>query len=145
MPDASSQGAVFEGRGYIYLAHPVFSSYALHAHEVELELVRACVGRLLTQPLVKTTLPGTAEVTVTKQKQRTIVHVLNYVPEHLHKNGDIVTAAQYILGTVAIAMPRKPTRIYSAPSGGELAWNWESGYACCSLPPTLGYAVIVLE
>ena len=66
----------------IYLAHPLFSMYRQRAWPWCRELVLASVDRLLPRPLVRSTAPGSCQITLTRQKQprRTMVHLLSYLP-----------------------------------------------------------------
>ena len=58
--------------------------------EVQKLLVRNCIQRLLPNPLVKTDLPSTAELTVTEQNGRRILHVLHYPAARRAPDLDIV-------------------------------------------------------
>jgi len=129
----------------IYAAHPLFAAYALHAHEVDLKIVESCLRILLEKPLIRADLPLTAEVTVTSQNERLIVHVMNYVPQRLARAADIVVDAQYVKGTVWLRCKSRPQEVYFAPGREPAEWVWREGYAEIELPLCCGHAMVVVE
>ncbi|HEY3416216.1 MAG TPA: alpha-amylase family protein, partial [Armatimonadota bacterium] len=74
----ASYPAVTRNGNVIYLHGPVFTAYQRHGNLTFRELVGNCLRLLLPQPLVETDAPSTAEVSLTKQDGRYIVHVVNY-------------------------------------------------------------------
>ncbi len=142
--DTDIPGIVRRGRVF-YAAHPLFASWSLHAHEPDLAVVRRALELLLPDPLVRTDLPLTAEVTVTEQDGRKVVHVLNYVPQRLARASDVVTDAQYIAGTVAIRTDAKPSRVLLVPEKQPADWEWRDGYAEVRLPLRRGHLMLSVE
>jgi hypothetical protein len=95
--------------------------------------------------LIKADLPLTAEVTVTRQGERRIVHVLNYVPQRLGIAADIVVESQFVGGALSVRCERSPSQVYLAPGREAAEWVWREGYAEIALPMCRGHAMIVVE
>jgi hypothetical protein len=76
--DAAGYPAVTQRGGVIYVYGAVFAAYQEHGNLTFRELVGKCLERLLPRPLVVTDAPATAEVTLTRQAGRAVVHLVNY-------------------------------------------------------------------
>ncbi len=130
----------------IYIAFPIFSSYANNAYRVHKLLVRNCLRRLLPDPLIKTDLPSTAEATVTEQNGRRIVHVLHYPATRRAPDLDIVEEAIRLSNVrIALRTEKKPTRVYLAPQRQSLKFEFSSGYAEAAIPSVQGHQMVVFE
>ena len=130
----------------IYISFPVFSGYANNSYEVQKFLVRNCIRRFLSKPLVKTDLPSTAEVTVTEQKGRRIVHVLHYPAERRAPDLDIVEEAIPLSNVkISLRMDQQPKQAYLAPQRQSLKLDYHSGYANIVIPSVQGHQMAVFE
>ncbi|MDW5594097.1 alpha-amylase family protein [Conexibacter stalactiti] len=84
--DDEPYAAVVQAGGLAAFAFPLGASYHDHGYWIYRELFARVVERLLPRPLVRTSAPQSAEVTVTHQLatsehgERWIVHVVNYSP-----------------------------------------------------------------
>ncbi|MFW5415693.1 beta-galactosidase trimerization domain-containing protein [Nocardiopsis sp. CNT-189] len=82
----SEYAAVAEAGGVGVFSFPVGTSYFNHGYWVYRELFGQMLGRLLPEPVLRTTAPRSAEVTLTHQTragnrpERWIAHVVNYSP-----------------------------------------------------------------
>jgi len=124
----------------------VFSGYANNAYEVQKLLVRNCIERLLPNPLVKTDLPSTAELTVTEQKGRRIVHVLHYPAERRAPDLDIVEEAIPLPNVnIALRTDQKPKQAYLVPQRHTLKLDYNDGYASIVIPSVQGHQMAVFE
>jgi hypothetical protein len=130
----------------IYFAIPLFRTYARSAYAVYRDLVGNALEMLLPKPLVRAELPSTAQVTVTAQPGRRIVHVLHYIAQRRAPNLDVVEDV-IPLNQVKLALrsERKPGRVYLAPQRHDLQANWQDGYAHCVVPVVAGHQMIVFE
>jgi hypothetical protein len=131
-----------------YFAHPIFSSLTRHGVSHYKRLFLNVLRRFLPDPLVRTNAPSTARVSVQRQADpdRTIVHVLHYIPEQRYR--DVQTLEDVIPlfdVDLALRLTRPPTRVYLAPSGEELAYRWEAGRAAVTVPEVRGHQMVVLE
>jgi hypothetical protein len=72
------------------LCVPIFRAYARNGYAVYRELVANCIRRLIGDPLVKAEHPVHAQVTVTEQRGRRIMHILQYSARARSPDLDIV-------------------------------------------------------
>ena len=140
--------AVTKAGNVIYLAHPVFGMYHRRGARFWKQLAMNAVSLVLPRPLVRTDAPTAAQVTVARQdaEQRTMVHVLHYIPER--RAATIDTIQDVIpLHDVAVALRcgKAPSRAYLAPKGTALNCSWKDGYAEVTVPVVKGYSVVVFE
>jgi len=130
----------------IYISFPVFSGYANNAYEVQKLLVRNCIQRLLPNPLVKTDLPSTAELTVTEQNGRRILHVLHYPAARRAPDLDIVEEVIPLSNVnIALRTDQKPKQVYLAPQRHTLKLDYNDGYASIVVPSVQGHQMAVFE
>ncbi|MHB9132928.1 MAG: alpha-amylase family protein [Armatimonadota bacterium] len=70
--------AITRNGNVIYLHGSIFTAYQQFGNLTFRDLVGKCINLLLTEPLVTTDAPSTAEVSLTRQGTRDIVHMVNY-------------------------------------------------------------------
>jgi hypothetical protein len=130
----------------IYFAVPIFRAYARHGYPVYRQLVANCIRRLIPNPLVKAQLPSTAQVTMTRQRERHIVHVLHYIPERRSPDLDIVEDVIPLANVVLEARLRgRPSRVYLAPQQQDLRFDYREGYARVVVPAVNGHQMVIFE
>lgn len=138
--------AVTRAGSVVYLAHPVFGMYHRFGARFFKQLAMNSLALLLPQPLIRTNAPTTAHITVTRQEpeQRTMVHVLHYIPERRAARLDTIQDRIPLHNVrVALRCDATPSQVYSAPDGAQLSCKWNDGYAEVTLPVVDGYAVVV--
>jgi hypothetical protein len=137
-----------------YLAHPLFRSYRNHAYPVYRQIVATLLGRLLPDPLVRTTLPTTGEVTVLRQPagasgnspERLVCHLLHYVPQRRSPDLDVVEDILPLHGVaVQVRTGWMPRSAYLAPGHTPLAVTMQGEYAGVTVPGLRGHAMVVFE
>jgi len=135
-----------------YLAHPLFRSYHAHGYPVYRQIVDTLLHRLLPEPLVRTNMPTTGEVTLLRQgppgseKERMVCHILHYVPQRRTPDLDLVEDVVPLHDvTLAVRTGWVPSAVYLAPERTTLPVTREGGYACMRVPRVLGHAMVVLE
>lgn len=142
----TDQAAVAQAGNIIYIFFPIFESYARNAYLVHKLLVRNCVRRLLSRPLLRAELPSTAEATVTQQSGRRIVHVLHYPATRRAPDLDIVEEAIPLANVkIALRSPQAPARVYLAPQRRSLPFQFRDGYAEAVIPIVQGHQMLVFE
>ncbi len=129
-----------------YIPFPIFSAYAQHGNVPYRLLVGNLLERLLPEPLLRVTAPTSTETTVTRQKNRTIVHLLQYCPER-RANGldlveDIVPIHQI---PISLRLDKPPRRVYLAPGREPLSFSYQNGRADLTVPEVRGHAMVVFE
>jgi hypothetical protein len=137
---ASQQGNV------IYIAFPVFEAYALNSYFAHKQLVAMCLRRLLPNPLVRAEAPSTAEVTVTRQEGRQIVHLLHYPAERRSPDLDIIEDVIPLVNVnLQFRLESAPKRVYLAPQRQKVAFEYKQGYARVTVPEVRGHQMVVFE
>ncbi|HEX5481235.1 MAG TPA: hypothetical protein VFZ08_01260, partial [Terriglobia bacterium] len=141
-----SHAAVTQRGSVIYIAFPIFESYALNSYSVAKQMVANCIARFLASPLIKTSAPSTAEVTVTEQPGRRIVHVLHYPAERRAPDLDVVEDVIPLARVrLALRMEHSPSRVYLAPQKEDLKLSYAEGYAHVIVPEVNGHQMVVFE
>jgi hypothetical protein len=141
-----NQIAVVERSNIIYVAFPIFESYALNSYLVHKQVVANCIDRLLPHPLVQTDAPSTAEVTLTEQTGRRIIHLLHYPAERRAPDLDIVEDVIALTQVkLALQLEHRPARVYLAPQRHELSFEYTRGYAHAVVPQVNGHQMVVFE
>ena len=129
-----------------YIAFPVFGAYARHGNVPYRLLVRNILDRLLPEPLVRTEAPTGCEITVTRQRQRHIVHLLYYSPERRAVNLDLIEDIVPLFNVpLALRLNRRPRRVYVAPENTALEFTWAAPYVRVTVPEIRGHAMVVFE
>jgi hypothetical protein len=144
-PEASPWAAAVRKGGVVTIAYPIFRAFGTHANLPCRQLVGTCIRLLIGRPLLEVEGPSTLEATVTRQGRRTVVHVLQFVADRrtsLDICEDIVPLRDVPL---SLALSRWPGRVYLAPSGREVEFNWADGRASLTVPVVEGHQMVVFE
>jgi hypothetical protein len=138
--------AVAQKGSVIYISFPVFSAYVQNSYLIQKVLVRNCIRRLLPDPLIKTDAPSTAEVSLTEQKGRRIVHLLHYPAVRRCPDLDIVEDVIPLSSVkLGLRMDKPPQKVYLAPQRQSLKCNYASGYAQVVVPSVEGHQMVIFE
>ena len=129
-----------------YISAPVFSAFALHGNLPYRRLVEEVLKQLLPQPLARMDGPSGAEITVSRQGQRTVAHVLYYPAERRAEKLDLIEDIVPLYNLkVAVKLPQAPGKVYLAPESAQLTFTYQDGYVNVTLPELHGHAMIVME
>lgn len=138
--------AVAQHGNVIYISHPVFGIYARHSYAPHKQLVANCIQRMLPKPLIKAEAPSTAQITVTAQEGRKIVHVLHYAAERRTRDIDIVEDTIPLQNLkLALRTEERPRQVYLAPQRQSLRFGYAEGYTQVSVLEVRGHQMIVFE
>jgi hypothetical protein len=142
----TNRPAVAQDGNVIYISHPVFGIYARHSYAPHKQLVANCISRMVHRPLIKIEAPSTAQVTVTAQEGRRIVHVLHYAAERRTRDIDIVEDVIPLQNFVlALRSEGQPRQVYLAPQRQGLQFKHVDGYTQVVVPEVQGHQMIVFE
>lgn len=142
----SGRAALVRSGNIFHFSFPVFSSYSKNGVLDYKLLVRNCLEQLLPEPLTRSSLPSYAQLTVTAQPGRRMLHVLAYLPEHrgnCHIVEEAITLRDVELGLRADG--QQVGRVYLAPSGREIPFRAEGAYIKVTVPEVNGYQMVVFE
>jgi hypothetical protein len=142
----SEWAAVTQKGNIIYFAAPIFKNYARNSYAVDKQLFQACLARLLPQSLVVSEAPSTAQITVTEQSGRRILHVLHYPAERRTPDIDIVEDVIPLYNLkVGLRTDKSTTRVYLAPQKTTVKFGFQAPYTYAMIPLIQGHQMLVFE
>jgi hypothetical protein len=130
-----------------YIAPPIFGAYIRHGNYPYRLLVKNLLAKLLPNRWVEIdNTPLSLEVSLMRQNNRTILHLLNYNAERRTATLDIIEDVTTLRDlSISIKADKKPTRVYLAPENTDLQWQYANGSVEATLLELRGHAMIVLE
>ncbi|MDF2870433.1 MAG: hypothetical protein K0R05_2008 [Anaerocolumna sp.] len=135
------------GKDGIYISWEVFRDYATTGSLILKRMVQHALDQLLKDKMtVRTSLPAQGIVTLAKQKNRLVVHLLYGVPVKRGKNTEVIEDIQPLYEIeVQLNCMEEIKRVYLAP--GELALNYtqEKGTVRFKVPKFELHQMIVAE
>ncbi|MFD2611313.1 beta-galactosidase trimerization domain-containing protein [Paenibacillus gansuensis] len=148
-PDLDEGGpAIVRNGRIIYISKPIFKDYIVSGTKVYRDVIERCLELLLPEPLVRSTLPASAEVTVRRQdaQNREILHVIHYIPQKKSKEMEIVEEVLPLYGQqVRVRLYRRPNKVYLAPQLDELTFSYRDSYVEFIIPEIWGHQMVVME
>ena len=91
-------------------------------------------------------MPSTAEITVTEQPNRRIVHLLHYAAARRAPELDIVEDVIPLFNVpLSLRAEKRPKQAYLAPQHKDLQLNYDAGYARVVVPVVEGHQMVVFE
>jgi hypothetical protein len=132
----------------IYFAHPIFDGYRRQAVKWYKTLFLAALRILLPDPLVVSGGPSTAQITMLRQSDpaRTVVHLLHYIPERRGLEFDTIEDVIPLYRVpLSFKVAERPARVYLAPQGDDLAFDYDDGYVRTTVPEVMGHQMVVAE
>jgi hypothetical protein len=134
-------------RNTAYIAAPIFGAYIRHGNKPYRLLVRNILEQLLPDRLVRLpNAPLSLEVSVMRQKDRTIIHLLNYTAERRTAQLDVIEDIPVFQNLqISFRQAEAPVKLYLAPEKTELTGNFSKGRLDFVLNRLEGHAMIVIE
>ncbi len=145
----SAGGFVTENVGYI--GWEIFREYAeygsVHLKYAVIDMIDRLLGKNKT---ATTTLPAQGIFALTRQKyeggERLVNHIAYAVPKLRGRNTEIIEDIPTVLDTkITVKTPKKPTRVYLAPSMEELEFTFADGYVSYTVPKFECSTLAVIE
>ncbi len=138
--------AIVRSRNVIYISFPIFKAYFIHGYHVYKRIVEGCLELLMPERLVKVKAPVSMEVTLLRQDNRLVVHLVNFQP---HRRG---LGTEYIEEVfplrnleLEVRTEDEPSRVYMAPQRRELEFSYEKPYTRCVVPEVKIHQMVVFE
>ncbi len=146
-PAKRSRYAAAAARGRVaYIAYPIFTQFARHGQYPVRLLVRNVLDQLLPEPLLRVDAPTSTEATVMRQRGRTIVHLLQYVPERRSEKFDVVEDIVPLFDIpLSLKLERAPKQVYLAPERTPVPFEYLAGRVNLRVPVVNGHAMVVFE
>lgn len=143
--DAGRPALVRLGRLYQF-SFPVFQGYFRHAPIAYRQLVEQCLAQSLAAPLVTTNLPSFAQITLTEQTARRMIHMLAYLPEM--RGGKVIAQEPLTVpeGVLDVRLDGlKISHVYRAPDRQTVPFEIKENFLRLTSPQFTGYQLLVIE
>jgi len=145
MEKVTEDPIITQNNGVIYVARPLFQEYAQSAQRVHRQILANCLRRLLPRPRIgEHNFPSTAIVTVRRQGDDLLVHLLHYV----HQRRGLLDVVEDVLPLVDVELSvrseRRPSAVQLVPQEEPLEWEFRDGYARLRVPRVSGHQMILL-
>lgn len=148
-PPKESAGwpAVIRKNRIIYISQPIFRSYQRQGMQLHRDLVANCLSLLYENPLLSVDLPSCGRVSIMHQpkENRYMIHLLYGVPITRGETEVIEDIVPLRDVTVTCAVETDPKRVYLAPSGGDLEYEYSGGKVKLTVPVIELSSIVVVE
>jgi hypothetical protein len=149
-PTSGKKGgpAVVRNGPVIYFSSPLFTQYQTNAPKWCKTMLMDAVELLLSEPLVKTNAPCTAQITLNHQphKNRFVLHVLHYVPERRTDTIDVIEDVLPIFQIeTSVHLPQAIRNVTLVPEGKPLPFAEKGGRIEFVVPEINGHQMIELS
>lgn len=141
----SAHPAIVRSANAIYMSAPLFGAYHLHGDFHCRDLFERCLDSLLPERLVKVEGPHTLEVTVMRQENRHIIHLVNYAACKRGRAPECIEAIPPLFDVGLTIRTGAVRRVYQAPSGDALAFTQSVDNVRVRVPRIDIHQMIVLE
>lgn len=138
--------AIVEGKDGAYIAWDIFDDYAVYGNIVNKQVVCYVLDKLLADKSLKTSLPAQGVVTLTKQENRKVAHLLYASPVRRGKNIEIIEDIIPVYDIdLAVKHDGEVKRVYLAPQNVDIAYQVEDGYVKCKVDKLENHQMVVIE
>jgi len=146
-PDGLSEWASVTRNGSVVaIAQPLLLSYGRFGNEAHRKVMEKALAALLPRPAVRAGGPLHLETTVWRGSDRTVVHLLSFIPTRVGDDMDLIHDAFPLVDVeVDIAVDSEPRSATLQPAGTPLPLRWSDGVASTTVTMLDGHAMIVLE
>ncbi len=129
-----------------YACWPLFDAFARHGNAPLRILVGELIDRLLPEPLLRAGGPTGMQTTLCRQGQRLIAHLLFYPAERRAHDIDLIEDILILRDVpLSVRAERAPKRVYLAPEGRDLPFQYRGGRIDLVVPEIAGHAMVVIE
>ena len=146
-PDCPETPAAVLNGNIAYISWNVFEDYATKGELSTKELTLYAIDRLLNKDAsVRTTLPDRGVITLTKKGDTRVVHLLFAYTTNRGKGIEVIEDAVPLYNTeVTVKTDKKPARVYLAPEGEDIPFEWDGAYVKFNVPKFVLHQMIAIE
>lgn len=146
-PDRATEWPAVTRKGRaVYVASPIFGAYRRHGSRAYRQIVDACLAALMPEPAIVAEMPTGGQVTLLRQGNRLVAHVLYYVPERRTRDIDIIEDVVTLPDVpLHVRTGRLPEAVYLAPQRQRLNWAYDAGITSIGIPELRGHQMVVFE
>lgn len=141
--------AIAQFGNIFHFSFPIFKNYFNHAYPYYKKLLQNCIEKVYPEPLIKyKNLPSFAQITLTEQKNKKIIHIISYIPELRGKNMQVIEEP-ITLRNIEIGIKnlngKEIKSVYLVPSYKEINFEIKENYIWFKIEEMAGYQMIVIE
>lgn len=144
--DRLSAPAIVQNGSVLYISHPLFRDYAINGNQVYRQIIAACLELLLAAPMITTSLPATAEVTLRNHPQGYVMHVLHYIPQRKSKTIDIIDARIPLYNQdMTLRIQQKVTEVFTYPQNEKVLFAQKGDMLSYNIPVVNGHQMVIIR
>ena len=145
--NAAMDPAAVISENIAYIGWNIFEDYATTGELAAKELVLTALKRLMNgAETVKTSLPDKGVVTVTRQNERHIVHLLYTATTVRGKGIEVIEDAIPLYDvTVSLALSKKPESVQLVPEKTPIPFEWDGTHVHFTVPKITLHQMIAVE
>jgi hypothetical protein len=129
-----------------YFYGALFQAYQKEGDSIYRRVVGNMLDLLLPRRLLTTNAPSSTEVTVTRQGDRHIVHLVNYQPNRRGGHVEVIEEVVPMRDVkVGLRLSNAPTAVYTAPDRKPLQADYYEGVATVTVPEVREHGMVVFE
>jgi hypothetical protein len=146
-PDRLSSYAAATLRNNIAIvAFPLFRMYASQGNLAMRDLLSCCLARLLPEKLVRDNGPSHLEVTVNRQSNRIVIHLLSYAPRRRTPTIDLIEEPAVLYNLQLSLRLEEPVQCATLqPQDSPIPFEHRGGRIHLLVPEVPGHQMVVLE
>lgn len=138
--------AMTKRNNIVYISSPVFKAYRFHGNKIYKEMVQKALELLIPEPVIKAKAPTTATITVMKQENRMVVHLLHYIPQRKARDIDIIEDKIPLYRIpIKLRAEHKPRYVSLVPKNTDLDFKYNGGYVEFEVPEIYGHQMVSVE
>jgi hypothetical protein len=142
----SGDPAVIEDQNGIYVAAPLFTSYAQYGYTPYRDLLGDCIRRLMGSMLIVTDLPSISEVTLREREDGMVLHLVNYVIQRRAKKLDTVEEKYTVTDrVVSVETSFAPSGVLKLPDQTPMKYTYAGGKTTISIDRQEGYTAYWIQ
>lgn len=142
-----SKPAIVRTGNVVYISSPLATLYEHCAPLWARQLFLNAVAELVEEPLLRHKGPSTVEVSLLRQEaaERSVVHILNYVPERRGTAFDTVEDVLPIFNVPVSLKASSVSKVTLQPQNTPLRFETKDGRVEVMIPEVLGHQMVVFE
>lgn len=138
--------AIIQGKDGIYIGCKIFEEYAAVGSITVKEMVCRMIDELLSDKSAETNLPAQGVITLTKQGEREIVHLLYASPVKRGKNVEVIEDILPVYNTkVRIKFAKEAKRVYLAPQNRDISFEQNGEFVEFNVDEFECHQMVVIE
>lgn len=144
--DVTKKPCIVRNGDVIYISHPLFKDYSINGNHVFKQIIGECISVLMKNPVVECNLPPEAEVTLRKQGENYVLHLLCYVPQRKCKTIDIIESKIPLYNKkIRLKLDSKVEQVMLVPQQVKLYFCCDREYVEFTVPEIDGHQMIFIE